>query len=164
MANLLSESEVLNKIGATDFRSINKKQLVEFISSIPDMDKEVAMKCIDQFPEFQQQATTIVKELYKMCESIDETHKAGQIKAMDAYQSILDSLSRELDKPEISYEQKQELISTMVDVADKIAELQREGDNFLEKVLQIAGLVATFAIGVGGAILGVKIGFFNKNK
>lgn len=159
---LLSEADVLNKLGATDFRSINKNQLIEFVTSIPEMDKEVAMKCIEQFPEFKEQSTTIIKELYKQYDSVADSHKAGRAKAMDAYQGILNDLSKELEKSEISKEEKQELIATMVDVADKIAELQRDSDYFLEKVLHWGSGVAMFAIAAGAAILGVKCGFLDK--
>ncbi len=159
---LLSESDVLNKIGATDFRSINKNQLIEFVTSIPDMDKEVAIKCIEQFPEFKQQSTAIVQELYKQYNSITEDHKFGRTKAMDAYQNILDNLSIELENTEMTHDQKQELINTMIEIADKIADLQRDSDSFLEKVLHWGSGVAMFAIAAGAAILGVKSGFFSK--
>lgn len=160
---LLSEADVLNKLGATDFRSINKNQLIEFVTSIPEMDKEVAMKCIEQFPEFKEQSTTIVKELYKQYDSVTDNHKAGRAKAMDAYQGILDDLSKELEKSEITPEEKQELISTMIDVADKIANLQRDSDFFLEKVLHWGSGVAMFVVAAGAAVLGVKSGFFDKS-
>jgi len=159
---LLSETDVLNKIGATDFRSINKNQLIEFVTSIPEMDKEVAIKCIEQFPEFKEQSNTIIKELYKQYESVTDSHKTGRAKAMNAYQSILDDLSNELEKSEITKEEKQELITTMIEVADRIAELQRDSDYFLEKVLHWGSGVAMFGIAAGAAILGVKCGFLDK--
>ena len=50
---LMSENDVKSMLGISDFRSISKDQIIQFVSSIPDMDKEVAIKCIEQFPEFE---------------------------------------------------------------------------------------------------------------
>ena len=41
-ARLMSEKEVLQKLGIPDFRHLSKKTAVQFISSIPQMDPEVA--------------------------------------------------------------------------------------------------------------------------
>ncbi len=154
---LLSEADVLKKIGAKDFRSWNKQQIVEFVSSIPDMDKEVAIKCIEQFPEFREQSTQIVKELYDMCGKLVEDHHISMTEAMASYQVILDDLSKQLNEPHLSNKRKDKIVSQMVEVADKIAELQREHGNVIKEAIKMVGVVAVTAISAGAAILGVKI-------
>ena len=154
---LLSEADVLNKIGAKDFRSWNKQQIVEFVSSIPDMDREVAIKCIEQFPEFKEQSIQIVKELYDICGKIVEEHRLGMSVAIASYQLILDDLSRQLNKPRLSNKRKDKIVSQMVEVADKIAELQQEHGNVVKEALKMVGVVAIAAISAGAAVLGVKV-------
>ena len=61
-ARLMSEKEVLQKLGIPDFRHLSKKTAVQFISSIPQMDPEVAKKALDQFPELANMALGIAKE------------------------------------------------------------------------------------------------------
>lgn len=159
---LLSESDVLNKIGAKDFRSWNKQQIIEFVSSIPDMDKEVAIKCIEQFPEFKEQSTQIIKELYDICGKLVEEHRLGMNEAIASYRLILDDLSKQLNKLRLSHKRKDKIISQMVEVADKIADLQREHGNVVKEALRMVGVVAVAAIGAGAALLGVKLKFFDK--
>lgn len=50
MENLLTEQEVKEKLGITDFRHLSKSQVIEFVSSIPNMQKDVAIACINANP------------------------------------------------------------------------------------------------------------------
>lgn len=40
----------LKALAIEDFRNISKDKIMEFVSAIPNMDKEVAIKIIEQFP------------------------------------------------------------------------------------------------------------------
>ena len=143
---LLSSQDVLNKIGASSFRNISKDQLISFVSSIPDMDKETAIKCIEQFPEFKSYASGIVSQLQVMCTD-----------AVNGYMMILDTLKEKLSRPDISLEEANQITRDMVEIADKIAILDSENKHFLEGVLKAGSAVAAFALAVAGGILGVKI-------
>lgn len=154
---LLSPEDVLNKIGASSFRNITKDQLVAFVSSIPDMDKETAIKCIEQFPEFKTYAHKIVAELQDTCNNVVIDNKASRQETVRAYNLILDGLRLKLDTMDLSISDMREITQTMVDVADKIAALDAENKNFLKHILTVGGTVATTALAIGGALLGVKI-------
>lgn len=153
---LTSAEEVLQKIGASDFRSISKDQLISFVSSIPDMDKETAIKCIEQFPEFSKQANDMIGQLYGFCDHLLEDHKTSKKSAVEAYRKILDDLSEMLKRPDLTLEQQNQISDKMIDVADRIAEVSRENDTFLGNLAKLAGTVAAFVISIGGTILGVK--------
>ena len=152
-----TEAEVLDRIGASDFRSIKKDQLISFVSSIPDMDKEVAIKCIDQFPEFKSQSIEIIEQLNIACDKLLESHKIGRKQAIESYQQILDDLSKQLNKPFITPWQKRAIIDKMIEVADKIANIHENSNNFLKEILRTVGVVSATALAAGAAILGVKI-------
>ena len=46
----LSETEVKKILNIDDFRSISKVKIMDFISLIPKIDKELAINIINQFP------------------------------------------------------------------------------------------------------------------
>ncbi len=153
---LLTAEQVKDKLGITDFRSVSKDQLIEFVSSIPDMDKETAIACIQQFPNFKDYSNNMIVNLYKLCDDLLERDEKGNEQTIAAYQQILNELSKQLNKRFLTERKRRKIIEEMVDVADKIAELDRSKQNFREHLLKIASGVATFAIAVGGAILGVR--------
>lgn len=48
--NLKSAEEVKNLLEIDSSRNITKEKVIEFVSQIPNMDKEVAINIINQFP------------------------------------------------------------------------------------------------------------------
>lgn len=153
---LMTPEAVLDRIGATDFRSISREQLIAFVSAIPDMDRETAIKCIEQFPAFKDYATTIVGQLQSMLSNIVIDNKSSRQSAVDAYNLILDSLSRKLSLPDLSLAEYNQITRDMVEVADKISALDEQNKNFLENIAKIGATVASVALTVGGALLGLK--------
>ena len=115
---VLSEDQVKQILDIQDFRHITKDKLVEFASLIPQMDSDVAIKCIEQFPQFKDYAGAIINRYYDLCENaIKDDSKA----AISAYKQILDDLSEELKKPKITKKERTDIIQRMVEVGDKIA-------------------------------------------
>lgn len=154
---LLSSQDVLNRIGASSFRNISKDQLISFVSSIPDMDKETAIKCIEQFPEFKTYASGIVSQLQAMCINVITDSKTSRQDAVNGYMMILDTLKEKLSRSDISLEEVNQITRDMVEIADKIALLDSENKHFLEGVLKAGSAVAAVALAIAGGILGVKI-------
>lgn len=159
---LLSREDVLERIGATDFRSIKQDQLIRFVSSIPEMDKELAIKCIEQFPEFNNHSKEIITQLTALCDNILKEQKDSHNDVIVSYKLILDDLHKMLDQPDISQSERELIIEKMVYVADKISDEHHTNSQFLQNVIRIAGGVGALSITLGAAILGVKIGSSKK--
>lgn len=152
-----TEQEVLDKIGASDFRSISKNQIISFVSSIPEMDKEVAIHCIEQFPNFAEYSNDIVSGLYSLLDEVKTDHRKSRENAVETYQHIVDKLLELASRPDLSIKEQQEFIDKSIDVANKIAELHRDNSLFLQKIIQTAATVGGGALAIAGAVLGVKI-------
>lgn len=152
--HLLSADEVKNKLGISDFRSISKDQIIEFVSSIPDMEKETAIKCIEQFPEFKSCAGIIIDRYCSLCEAaIKEDGKD----ALASNKEILDDLRFMLKKDNISEDMQKYIIEKMVEVGNSIANIENDKRSFKEMVLKYAGTLSAIALTIAGTILGVKI-------
>lgn len=150
----LTEEEVKEKLGIVDFRHLKKEQIIDFVSCIPDMDKEVAMQCISQFPEFKSYAGDIVNGFYDFCNNLV---KEDSEEAIVACQETLDDLRFMLKKEEISEDMQKFIIEKIVEIDNKLVELASEKRNFKDNVLRVAGGLAAFGMAIGGAILGVKL-------
>ncbi|MDT2767760.1 hypothetical protein P7G58_02615 [Globicatella sulfidifaciens] len=57
---LVSGDEVKSALGIKNFRNLSKDKIMEFVSLIPNMDKEVAIEIIRQFPSFVDFGNTVV--------------------------------------------------------------------------------------------------------
>ena len=151
---LSSENEVKALLGIDDFRSIKKEQIIEFVSSIPDMDKETAMKCIEQFPNFKDSANFIVENFFTLCNEI--TKEDGK-ETLSACKETLDDLRFMLKKDSISEDMQHFIIEKIIEISNLMADMDNDKRRFKETVLRIAGTIASIAIATGGAILGVKL-------
>ena len=49
-----SEEAVLKILDIPDFRHLTKDKAIEFVSMIPQMDPEVAIKALEQFPQLKE--------------------------------------------------------------------------------------------------------------
>lgn len=154
--NLLSPEAVLEKIGAESFRNVSKDKLIAFVSALPEMDKETAIKCIEQFPEFRNYANEIVGQLKDVSVELLKTQKESQERTIHGYQKVLDSLSKRLEQAQLSSQDEHYIIEKMIEVADKMAELQRGNEDFLKHIAHLVASVAGGALAIGGAILGVR--------
>lgn len=153
---ITSEEQVKALLGIQDFRSMSKEKIIKFVSSIPNMDREVAMKCIEQFPEFREAANSMVAHLKDVCTVIIEDDRDNRRTTVQTYERILSELETQLKNPDISHREKQEIIETMINIADKIADLERDARGLRKHIIDVVAAVASFGVTVAGAILGVK--------
>ncbi len=155
---LVSVEEVKNALKIDSFRNLSKDKIMEFVSLIPNMDKEVAIKIIEQYPAFAKLSESMVAQLNKMCDTALEKNEESQRLTIQAYKQILDELSNQLHMEDISKEEREKITKQMIEIADKISVKDTENKAFIDKMVKYNS--TGFAIGalvLGAAILGVNI-------
>lgn len=150
----MTEEKVLKKLGIDDFRHITKNKVIKMASMLDKVDPEVAKKALEQFPDFSNTAKEILKE-YK--DSLDKAmaSNAESVKSYyDACNSIIDSLQKEVENENLSFEQKKYFFDQMIEVSKMMGEKDSENKKF------IAGCVTLGAAAIAGviAILGSALG------
>ena len=157
MKQLKSEEDVLEAIGAKDFRSIKKDQIISFVSELPRMNKDLAIKCVEQFPEFVKTSNEMIDVMSTLCNDMIKSGHIENQAAIESYQRVLDDLHFIITKPDLSDEMAKHFIEMEVEVGDKIARQANTHKEWLSKVLTPVAALFAAIIGVGGTILGVKI-------
>lgn len=160
MAKTLSEKQVLKKLGIKDFRHLSKDSVMSFASMLPDMDPEVAMKALEQFPDF---AKTILDTMKEYKGSIDKAMEKGSESVKQsyaAYKAVMDALEKSLEDGELSFDERMEILKRMDAVADKVSLKDKEHKKFIVQNLAMLGTFALVGVGVLAAALGgnTKIG------
>ena len=154
---LVSEDQVKKALNIKSFRNMSKDKIMQFVSLIPQMDKEVAIAIINQFPSCAEYAVSIVDHLNVMCDNILKSNSASQKDVIDAYKTVLESIKEQLKQDNITPELRMQLTKKMIEVADKISAKDTENKKWLKGVFKTGvGLLGLALIGAA-AVLGVNI-------
>ena len=154
---LVSVEEVKNALKIDSFRNLSKDKIMEFVSLIPNMDKEVAIKIIEQYPAFAKLSESMVAQLNKMCDTALEKNEESQRLTIQTYKQILDELSNQLHMEDISKEEREKITKQMIEIVDKISVKDTENKAFIDKMVKYSTGFAIGALVLGAAILGVNI-------
>lgn len=65
MVQYQSEIDVKKALGIDSFRNLSRENVMRFAALMPDMDKEIALKIVEQFPEFKAFALDAVHVMQK---------------------------------------------------------------------------------------------------
>ena len=150
----ITEKKALKKLGIPDFRHMTKDKVVQFTSMIHKIDPEVAKAAIEQFPEFRGMATDMVNTCKEVVVKLCESNNHSQDQFYSACNSIISSLQKELEMPDLSSSDCDRIENKMIQVAEMIGKKDSENKKFLRKLA--AGTLALGALfaGTAAAILG----------
>ena len=158
--NLMTEAEVKEALNITDFRSLTKEKIIEFVSIIPKVDKEVALSIINQFPNYTDMAKDMVGGMLKVCNNALDDAKTGRKEVIESYRVVLETLKEELNKGELSSEERKRITDEMVSIAEKIDKVNDKHHIFVKDIIKGVGSTV-----LGVAVLGVAIlGAIDNNK
>ena len=152
-----TEDEVKKILGIDSFRNLSNEKVVEFISLLPNIDKDIALSAINQFPKYTEFAGTIVSKMKDMCETALKENSSSQKGAIEGYLIILNSYSEQIKNDNLTESERKTLNKEMIKIADKLSAKDTENKNFIMGIIKTGGAVLTIALAVGGALLGVNI-------
>ena len=155
--SLTTEDDVKKLLGVEDFRHISKEKVIQFVSNIPHMEKDVAIKAIEQFPAFKDYGQIMVSHLSEMCNNIIAENGKNAKAVFSAYQKTLDVLAAQLEKKNITSKDRQYFAEKMVEVADKMAAFDVSNKNWFAGLIKCGAIVCGSALMLGAAYLGVDI-------
>lgn len=159
----VSEEAVKHALKIDSFRNLSKDKIMQFASMIPYMDKEVAIAIINQFPEYVSFGKAAIEQYTKMCSNILENNRESQMAVVKSYQTILDALSKRMEKENLTEQERKAITEDMIAVADKIAEADLNNKKFLDRMGTKIMLAFAVALGAVGAGIGISSAFGNSS-
>jgi hypothetical protein len=154
---MVTENEVKKALEIDSFRNMSKDKIMEFVSAIPNMDKDLAIKIIDQFPAYAESANSMLAQLNTMCNNAMKENGESQMEVIEAYKKILDDLGELLKKETITAEERLHITEQMITVADRISAKDTENKQFLKGIIKYGVPIIGGALVLGVAILGVNV-------
>lgn len=153
---LMSEEDVKKMLGIKDFRHLSKNQVIKFISSIQQMDPQVAMKIIEQFPEVANMALGLAKEYREGLQAGIDANEKSYKDAAASIDAVIATLTVELSKEDITPEERLQIVKILGDLPELKVKMHKDDQAFILKALTIFAGVIT-VLGAGAiAVLGAN--------
>lgn len=159
--NYVSEEEVKKALNISDFRSLSKDKVMEFVSLIPKVDKDVAISIVNQFPNYTDMAKSIVGGMINLCSEALQNTKEGNKEVIQAYKVVLETLKERLQNEKLTLKERNRITDEMLEIAEKIDTVNDKHNTFIKDILTTVGGVAVGVVVLGAAVLG---GFNIKGK
>lgn len=190
-----NEKTVLALMNRTNFKAISKDEVISIASKIGELRPEVAKDLLAQFPEFAGLIKNVMSdykdELSKVIESDDASLKQvfdiaekeldgikeSRGEFYDFADKVRSDLSKCLDNPELSEEERSEVLDREMEIfraverkdtemrekemeiADMVDRKDTEKREFNWGIVKAASYVAIIGVGIGASLLGGNIDF-----
>lgn len=141
MKKTLTEQNVLRKLGIDDFRHMTKDKVMVMASMLDKMDPEVAKKALEQFPNFSDTMKSICIDYKSVIERLAESNDNSVKSYYETCDAIISSCQIELARENLSFEEKRQILTYMLEVVKMKGIKDTENKNHLLR-LSIAGLSA----------------------
>ena len=156
----MDEREMLAKLGKTTLQQITSGDMPAILQMLPNMTPEVAKKALDVILSYPQTATELSK-------CLQQTINQGFVvdgnvtKAVnDADRAIIDGLLKQLDRPDLSADERHEIRNDLLEYSRRMHETNTEEKGFIERVVDSAkehqGWIWGGLLFVGSLFLGGK--------
>ena len=152
-----TEEKALEQLGINRFRELSKGEFLDFLSGLSQMDPEVQIKALDQFPEF---ISSAKEYLSGMKETVSEALRSGEKGmeyACEGYMKTIDSVSELIERGDLTFEEKMEIAQKMIELNQKISEEADRHRRFVESVHTKSLEAGLAAVALGVVALGGKM-------
>lgn len=173
---MVTDAEALAKLGAKDWRSLNKNQIMSFLfETAPNLSDEVRLKILETAPDILHTAHSVLSEYQETAKNVLEQNQEIANKIADqnydmaraifiSYHEATETLRGLLADSSASFEEKQywsnelfkylhEMREYDKDNKDFIGAFDKEQKSFLQNVLKCAGVAALILVGGSIALL-----------
>nr|WP_269302431.1 hypothetical protein [Rhodococcus sp. H36-A4] len=147
----------MKQLGIESWRNLSKDKILRFAAIMPDMDTEVTLKIIEQFPAFKEFALDAVKEIEKAHESTLKSNDKSQDQVYKALQDIREILKGELDKDDLNWDQRKFIIEQIQETGKLASQKDSENKQFLSTVLGKVAFFGGSVVALGVVFVGGKI-------
>ncbi|WP_022911024.1 hypothetical protein [Aestuariimicrobium kwangyangense] len=149
-----TEIELMKKLNIDSWRNLSKDKVLEFASALPDLDKEVALQVVGQFPNLKELVNGALQQVENQAKEAHRFNWRSQKKAHEGYADYRRVLDRELDRDDQSPEARLHILELFKKVVDDEAAKDSENKKFLAFLATTGSAAIVVAIGLASAALG----------
>jgi len=158
-----TEAEAMQSLGIDDWRKLSKDRFMAFASMMPEMPAEVALKVIEQFPSFKEFAIETLNKLEASQLQTLESNSKSEKSVHDAYADVRRILGDELDKENLTADERSKILALLIDTAEKQSQKDSESKRFLKDIFSIGVSGLALVVVAGLAFVGAKAAIENND-
>ncbi|MEV4655551.1 hypothetical protein [Micromonospora sp. NPDC049301] len=161
-----SEEDVKKALDIDTWRNLSKDKVFQLVAMMPEMEKEVQLKIIEQLPEITKLSVKAMATLRRVHESTLSSNEKSQEYVHRAYQESRAAIIAQLQRDDLDLdpETRRYLNGLLVQTADKESTKDSENKNFLDRLVNKTTLgVAAAAIVLTAVAAGGKVALQNGN-
>lgn len=151
-----TEGEIKQKLGIESWRNLSKDKMIRFAMMMPDMDTELALKIVEQFPVFADFATGVVGAMKKMHKTTLLANKESQEHFQQSCRTAIEILNVQLNQDGVSFEEKKFYIEEIKEILKLESQKDSENKQFLDAALKQLQRFAVAAVALGVVFVGGK--------
>ncbi|MBM0260622.1 hypothetical protein JNW89_32195 [Micromonospora sp. 4G55] len=142
-----SEEDAKKVLGIDTWRNLSKDKVFQLVAMMPEMDKEVQLKIIEQLPEITKLSVKAMTAVRKVHDSTLSSNEKSQENVHRGYREIRAAIIAQLQRDDLDPEERRYLNEYLMQTGDKESAKDSENKHFLDRWVNKA------ALGVGAAIL-----------
>ena len=154
-----SEDDIKNALGIQTWRNLSQANVTKFAAMMPDMDKEVALKIVEQLPEFTNFALGVVNAIQKAQEAAYAENKQSMEQVYRAWQETREILKGQLAIEDLQWEERKYILDLLMEAARQVSAKDSENKGWLKEIYNWAPIVGSAAIVMALVYVGGKAGF-----
>lgn len=152
-----SEAEVMKVLEIDTWRHLSKDKILQFAALVPEMDKEIALKVIEQFPEFRLFGIDALNVLEKEHAATLAANNESQTEVHNAYREVRGILAGELKRDDLAAEDRMIILDKVMETADREFEKDSENKRFLDSLYSKAAVAGGAVLALGLVVLGGRV-------
>lgn len=154
-----NESEIKKVLGIDTWRNLSRENFTRFAAMMPDMDKEVALKIVEQFPEFTAFALEAVNVMQKAQEAAHADNKQSMAHVHEAFQEVREILKGQLEVEDLPWDQRKYILDLIMDTGRLQDAKDSENKAFVKDIYKIMGAAVVGALLMTVVFVGGKVDF-----
>ena len=159
---LLNEEQVLQKLEIDSFENLPENKVKKFSKLLMKMDPEVAKTALMQVPEFAKTTKEVIVAFKEVALKGFQIASDSTKSFNESCDIMITALSRQLEDGNLSYEQKLEITTKVMELLAMKDKRAKEDKEFILSMVKSVGEVALKVAAVVGVVL-VAIGSATSN-
>jgi hypothetical protein len=149
-----NEGQLKKALEIDTWRNLSRDKMIKFVAMMPDMDKELALKVVEQFPDFARFVSGALDFIGQKYESALNHNKQSQEGFYQSARETREILKRELEKNDLTWEQKKYILDLIMETVKLESAKDSENKRFLDSMFGRVALVTAGVIAAGATVLG----------
>ena len=151
-----SEKKVLRKLGLKDWRGLTKDHYLKLVSMLPEMDVEVAKKCLEMVPELANVILNVTEALKEVGNNGLTSNEVNMQALRAGTEETRAIIKKQLEKSDITDDEKTYLYDKLLEILRMEYEKDTENKKFIKDVIKLIGAGLMFCASLVSAAIGVN--------